>query len=59
MKVTFSPAAQADLIDIAVFIAQDNSVRALTFVDELEAECDALGNVSCIGTRRPELGEVT
>jgi plasmid stabilization system protein ParE len=32
VKVSFSPAAQADLLDIAAFIAQDKPARALTFV---------------------------
>jgi toxin ParE1/3/4 len=57
VKVAFSPAAQADLMDIAIFIAQDNPARALTFVDELEEKCDALGSAPGIGTSRPELGE--
>lgn len=59
MKVTFSPAAATDLMDIAMFIAQDNPKRALTFVDELEGKCDALGGAPGIGTSRPELGEGT
>ena len=59
MKVTFSPAAEEDLLDIAVFIAQDNQARALTFVDELESKCDALGHAPGIGTSRPELGDGT
>jgi toxin ParE1/3/4 len=57
VKVTFSPAAETDLMDIAMFIAQDNPKRALTFVDELEGKCDALGGAPGIGTSRPELGE--
>lgn len=57
MKVVFSPAAQADLMDIAIFIAQDNPTRALTFVDEIEGKCDALRMAPGIGTARPELGE--
>lgn len=57
MKVEFSPAAQTDLTDIAVFIAQDNPARALTFVDELEEKCNVLGLSPGIGTTRPELGE--
>ncbi len=57
MKVTFSPAAEADLTGIAIFIAQDNPKRALTFVDELESKCDVLGRAPGIGTSRPELGE--
>lgn len=57
MKLAFSPAAQADLTDIAVFIAQDNPTRALTFIDELEGKCNALAEAPGIGTSRPELGE--
>ena len=57
MTATFSPAAEEDLLDIAVFIAQDNPARALTFVDELESKCDALGHAPGIGTSRPELGD--
>ena len=40
-----------------MFIAQDNPARAVTFVDELEGKCDALGAFPGIGTLRPELGE--
>jgi len=43
-------------MDIAIFIAQDNPTRALTFVDELEAKCEALGEAPGIGTARPDLG---
>ena len=57
MTATFSPAAEEDLLDIAVFIARDNPARALTFVDELESKCDALGRAPGIGTSRPELGD--
>lgn len=56
MKVSFSPAAQTDLLEIALYIAQDNTQRALTFVDELEAKCLGLGQAPGIGTARPELG---
>lgn len=57
MKVTFSPAAEEDLLDIAVLIAQDNQARALTFFDDLESKCEALGRAPGIGTSRPELGD--
>ena len=57
MKVTFSPAAETDLTDVAIFIAQDNPARALTFVDQLEEKCGALGRAAGIGTRSPELGD--
>lgn len=57
MKLTFSPAAEADLLDIAIFIAEDNQTRALKFIDELEEKCDAVGRTPSIGTARPELGD--
>lgn len=57
MKVSFSPAAEVDLIDIALFIAQDNPARALSFVNELEEKCAGLGGAPGVGTPRPELGE--
>lgn len=57
MKVTFSPAARDDLVELALYIAQDNPVRAASFVDELQDRCLALGKAPGIGTARPELGE--
>lgn len=57
MKVSFAPAAKADLIEIAIYIAQDNPDRALSFVDELEARCFKLGQHPGLGTRRPDLAE--
>lgn len=44
-------------MEIALCIAQDNPARALTFVDELEDRCVALGNAPGIGTARPDLGD--
>jgi toxin ParE1/3/4 len=44
-------------MDIAVFIAEDNPTRALTFVDDLEEKCDVLGRTPGIGSQRPELGD--
>ena len=44
-------------MDIALYIAKDNPARALTYVDELEDRCAALGNAPGIGTARPELGD--
>jgi toxin ParE1/3/4 len=56
VRVTFSPAASDDLSDIADYIAQDNPARASSFIDELEARCEALSLAPGIGTKRPELG---
>ncbi|MFT3859328.1 MAG: type II toxin-antitoxin system RelE/ParE family toxin [Aquabacterium sp.] len=52
-----SPAAQDDLLDIALYIAVDIPRRAATFVDELERQCNLLGEVPGIGTARPELDQ--
>jgi len=57
VRVGFSPAAQDDLVEIAVYIAQDRPARALSFVDELESKCYQLGDTPGIGAARPELGE--
>lgn len=35
--VIYSPAAQADLHSIAIYIAEDNPDRAVSFIDELRA----------------------
>ena len=57
MRVTFSEAANDDLLDIAVYIAQDNPTRALSFVAEIEDQCQTLARMPHKGTQRPELGE--
>jgi len=44
-------------MEIALYIAQDSPDRALSFVDELEGRCAALGKAPGIGTARPELGD--
>ena len=45
MKVVFSAAAKADLIEIGDFIALDSRRRARTFVDELVACCRQLATM--------------
>ena len=55
MHLSFSPAADADLTDIASFIARDNVARALTFIDELQAACTKLLDFPGSGTVRSEL----
>jgi toxin ParE1/3/4 len=42
MLVEFSAAAEQDLLDIALYIAEDSPRRAFTFVDELENACTDL-----------------
>ena len=50
-KLIWSPAARDDLHDIVVFIARDNSNRAMSFGYELISETDRLQEF-------PELGRV-
>ena len=45
MKVIFAPAAEVDLCEIGVFIANDNPHRAAAFVQELYAACVSIGDV--------------
>ena len=57
MNVVFSPVALADLLEIGAYIARDNPTRALRFVDELETNCQQLGQAPGIGVQRPDLTE--
>ncbi|MFN3943404.1 MAG: type II toxin-antitoxin system RelE/ParE family toxin [Allosphingosinicella sp.] len=54
-RLEFAPEAEADLIDIATYIAADNPERALSFVDELEASCAGLLDYPDSGRERPDL----
>lgn len=45
MKVVLSRAAQADLREIAYYIARDNKVRAISFVRELQAKAQDTGRI--------------
>ena len=42
MKVHFTDEATNDLLRIGDYIARDNPLRALSFIDEMERECLAL-----------------
>jgi len=55
MRLEFSPAADADLVEIASFIARDNVPRAVTFVDELEAACAKLVDFPLSGGARSDI----
>ena len=54
-RLSFSPEAEADLLDIATYIAADDPRRALSFAEELEARCAALQDYPHRGRPRPEL----
>jgi toxin ParE1/3/4 len=55
--VFFSRKAEDDLEAIADYIAQDNSVRAVSFVQELRKQCLAIGQFPNAHTRFTELGQ--
>lgn len=57
MKLDFAPEAEADLLDIATYIARDNPARAKTFIGELEVRCRALRDFPDKGRERPGLAE--
>lgn len=56
MRVEFAPLAQADLREIAGFIALDNPVRADSFVDEIVDHCLALADFPQVAPRRDDIG---
>ena len=45
MKVVVTAAAEWDLIEIGEHIAMDNAARAVSFVQELVAQCKQLSNM--------------
>jgi toxin ParE1/3/4 len=53
-KLIWSPAARDDLHDIVVFIARDNSERAMSFGYELISQTDRLQNSPEAGRVVPE-----
>ena len=42
--VELSELAESDLLDIALYIAEDTPDRAFSFVDELQQSCDGLAD---------------
>lgn len=44
MRVELSELAENDLLDIALYIAEDNPDRAFRFVNELQQSCDGLAD---------------
>ncbi|WP_417484736.1 type II toxin-antitoxin system RelE/ParE family toxin [Maricaulis salignorans] len=56
MKVEFAPLAQADLREIAGFIALDNPARADTFIDEIIDRCLALADFPEAAPQRDDIG---
>jgi toxin ParE1/3/4 len=57
MRVVFTRLAEIDLEEIGDYIARDNPGRALTFVQELRAQCFKIAAAPLSCAVRPELGE--
>ena len=49
MGVLFTPLAETDLEDIGDYIAQDNPARALSFIQEIRAQCQKIGKSPLAG----------
>ncbi|MGO4743515.1 type II toxin-antitoxin system RelE/ParE family toxin [Serratia quinivorans] len=56
MGLTISPAAIYDIESIGDRIAQENPVRALSFIAELYSQCQRIGESPQAYQKRPELG---
>jgi plasmid stabilization system protein ParE len=57
MRVEFSSFVESDLDSIADYIAQDNPTRAVTFLQEIQAQIHGVGRNPLIYQLRPEIGE--
>lgn len=55
--VVFRPAAEADLLAIAAYIAENDPDRARKFIARLRQRCERLGARPNLGRLRPELGD--
>jgi toxin ParE1/3/4 len=55
-SVRFSRLAEADLEEIALFIAQDNPTRALSFAGEIRAKCLGIAENPALYRLREEYG---
>ncbi|TYL41295.1 type II toxin-antitoxin system RelE/ParE family toxin [Dickeya sp. ws52] len=56
MNVSISPLAEQDIEAIGDYIAQDNPVRAMSFVESLYQQCILIGENPWLYRERPELG---
>ena len=56
-EVTLAPQAEQDLLEIWLYIADDQPIHADRFLDRLETAAQRLAAFTEIGTDRPELGE--
>lgn len=56
MKLSISPMAEQDIEAIGDYIAQDNPLRAMSFMEELHQQCCLVGEAPHLYRERPELG---
>ena len=57
MDAVFSPAAEQDLETIGDYIAQDNPIRAVTFIREIREHCRSVAAFPNAAPLWPELGD--
>lgn len=55
MKLEFSPAAEADLEEIGDYIAQDNPLRAVSFICDIRRHCDEIAKAPMAAPLRDDL----
>jgi toxin ParE1/3/4 len=56
-RLTYRPAALADLDSIYDFIEPENPRRALSFVDDIRTRCRTLCTYPQLGINRDDLGD--
>jgi len=57
MQLKFSRFIEGDLDEIADFIAQDNPLRAVTFIKEIRSKFTEIQNNSLAYQLRPDIGD--
>ncbi|MEA1063088.1 type II toxin-antitoxin system RelE/ParE family toxin [Apirhabdus apintestini] len=57
MKLGISPLAEQDMEAIGDYIAQDNPLRAVSFIEDLYQQCLRVAESPVIYRQRPELGQ--
>lgn len=56
-RLTYTEQSKQDLVEIGLYIAEDNPRRAMSFVRELKAQCRKITNAPKGYRARPELGQ--
>jgi toxin ParE1/3/4 len=57
MRCAYSARAAEDLDNIAGYIARDNPLRALSFIDDLRERCEQLTTFPAAAPLRPDIAE--